>query len=196
LSAVVEPHRKSQGRRRRLQPVRLGGSDTPRRALHTLPGQRRETIRGNQQSHGNEIAPDMTEAKFFTQYCGGDVSTRVKQLAAFFNTIVLTGTKPLTTSGIPESVPWRHHRQEGRLQEDGLSRLHRPDAGPSSATATRFAPSSAKASTNAPPPSPVLPRHPQAVGCHPTRRAIETQKLTIYALVRRSPKHLRLPPRI
>ena len=49
--------------------------------------------------HGKEIAPDMTEAKFFTQYCGGDVPARVKQLATFFNAVVLTGAKPL----IPEA---------------------------------------------------------------------------------------------
>ena len=49
--------------------------------------------------HGKEIAPDMTEAKFFTQYCGGDVPARVKQLATFFNAVVLTGPKPL----IPEA---------------------------------------------------------------------------------------------
>ncbi len=40
----------------------------------------------------------MTEAKFFTQYCGGDVPARVKQLATFFIAVVLTGPKPL----IPE----------------------------------------------------------------------------------------------
>lgn len=45
-----------------------------------------------------EIAPDMTEAKFFTQYAGGDVPGRVKGLATFFNAVVLTGPKPL----IPE----------------------------------------------------------------------------------------------
>ena len=49
--------------------------------------------------HGKEIAPDMTEAKFFAQYCGGDVPARVKQLATFFNAVVLTGAKPL----IPEA---------------------------------------------------------------------------------------------
>ena len=45
-----------------------------------------------------EIPPDMTEGKFFTQYCGGDVPARVKGLATFFNAVVLTGPKPL----IPE----------------------------------------------------------------------------------------------
>ena len=49
--------------------------------------------------HGKEIASDMTETKFFTQYCGGDVPARVKQLATFFNAVVLSFTKPL----IPES---------------------------------------------------------------------------------------------
>ena len=49
--------------------------------------------------HGREIAPDMTEGQFFTQYCGGDVPARVKGLATFFNAVVLTGTKPL----IPEA---------------------------------------------------------------------------------------------
>ena len=45
-----------------------------------------------------EIAPDMTEAKFFTQYAGGDMPARVKGLATFFNAVVLTGPEPL----IPE----------------------------------------------------------------------------------------------
>ena len=45
--------------------------------------------------HGKEIAPDMTESKFFQNYCGGDVPARVKQLATFFNAVVLTGSKPL-----------------------------------------------------------------------------------------------------
>lgn len=45
-----------------------------------------------------EIPPDMTEGKFFTQYCGGDVPARVKGLATFFNAVVLTGPEPL----IPE----------------------------------------------------------------------------------------------
>jgi len=49
--------------------------------------------------HGKEIAPDTTEAKFFKDNCGGDLPARVKQLATFFNAVVLTGTKPL----IPES---------------------------------------------------------------------------------------------
>ena len=49
--------------------------------------------------HGKEIAPDMTESKFFTQYAGGDVPARVKQLATFFNAVVLTGAKPL----VPEA---------------------------------------------------------------------------------------------
>lgn len=49
--------------------------------------------------HGREIAPDMTEGKFFAQYAGGDVPARVKQLATFFNAVVLTGPKPL----IPEA---------------------------------------------------------------------------------------------
>ena len=49
--------------------------------------------------HGKEIAPDTTEAKFFKENCGGDVPARVKQLATFFNAVVLTGTKPL----IPEN---------------------------------------------------------------------------------------------
>jgi len=45
-----------------------------------------------------EIPPDMTEAKFFTQYAGGDVPPRVKGLATFFNAVTLTGAEPL----IPE----------------------------------------------------------------------------------------------
>ena len=49
--------------------------------------------------HGKEIAPDTTEAKFFKDMAGGDVPGRVKQLATFFNAVVLTGEKPL----IPES---------------------------------------------------------------------------------------------
>jgi len=49
--------------------------------------------------HGKEIAPDTTEGKFFKDNCGGDLPARVKQLATFFNAVVLTGTKPL----IPES---------------------------------------------------------------------------------------------
>ena len=48
--------------------------------------------------HGREIAPDMTEGQFFTQYCGGDVPARVKSLATMFNAVCLTGSKPL----IPE----------------------------------------------------------------------------------------------
>ena len=45
--------------------------------------------------HGKEIAPDTTEAKFFKDMAGGDVPARVKQLATFFNAVVLTGDKPL-----------------------------------------------------------------------------------------------------
>jgi len=45
-----------------------------------------------------EIAPDMTEGKFFDQYAGGDVPARVKGLATFFNAVCLTGPNPL----IPE----------------------------------------------------------------------------------------------
>ena len=49
--------------------------------------------------HKKELAPDTTEAKFFKDYAGGDVPARVKQLATFFNAVVLTGPKPL----IPEN---------------------------------------------------------------------------------------------
>jgi hypothetical protein len=46
-----------------------------------------------------EIAPDMTEGKFFTQYAGGDMPARVKGLATFFNAACLTlvDGKPLIT---------------------------------------------------------------------------------------------------
>ena len=60
--------------------------------------------------HGKEIASDMTETKFFTQYCGGDVPARVKQLATFFNAVVLSFTKPLIpkASLTPQaSTAWR-----------------------------------------------------------------------------------------
>ena len=46
-----------------------------------------------------EIAPDMTEGKFFVQYAGGDMPARVKGNATFFNAVCLTlvDGKPLIT---------------------------------------------------------------------------------------------------
>jgi hypothetical protein len=50
--------------------------------------------------NAHEIPADCSEAKFFEDFCGGDLPSRVKQLATFSNALGLETDKPM----IPEAI--------------------------------------------------------------------------------------------
>ena len=54
--------------------------------------------------NSGELAADTSEAKFFENYCGGDVPARVKQLATFSNAMGLETATPM----IPEAIADAH----------------------------------------------------------------------------------------